>query len=357
MKESQEEYRKIFIIDISKIDDNTKVNLTGYVMERKDYNNSNYGIKVRDITGTIWCNTDKKEIYNSIKQDNRINILGTITTNSKSRKVITIEQINILDVSETTFSLLEEELREQSAKMLMSRILKKISKLLKDNDYIEFDSKLLSRHLPEDESFEPLLVKYPGFGMPICLTISPSAQVIEFLQTTLSKCFTVSTSFCQSHRFPNASHELKVIMAKSLNLLETEHEALLKNLSEQIYKDITGKNEITEKEFTNSWDSIAETIDTNLYFLKESDNDINFVIFNADIPVIGKNWNTTVKKIYYIIDSKGNILMEGAREYVTQDSTICTITLYPSQFLNLIQNAPIRQLTNLDKLFNGNRNQ
>ncbi len=355
MKSLDEDLKKIFVIDIFRSEINLNVSLTGYIVDKKNYGNGFYGIKVRDITGTVWCNTNERSIYNTVDKNSRINVLGQVCINSKGNKVIVIKSINTSQISNIAFSLLDDEMREQSAKMLMARILKKISNLLRDKDYIEFDSKLLSRYLPEDEGLEPLLVKYPGFGMPICLTISPSAQVIEFLQTTLSKCFTVSTSFCQSHRFPNSSHELKIVMAKSLNVAENDHEKLLIYLAEQVYKNVTTKDAITMNKYHDTWTSITDVMETNTYFLKDLPYDMNFICFEADIPVIGKQWNTIVKKIYHIVDNKGNILVEGARENISENSTICTVTLYPSQFLNLIQNAPVRQLTNLDRLFNGKR--
>lgn len=346
-----ENFDAVFIIDILKKDIYTKVNLIGHVLAKKDYNNGFYGIKIRDITGTIWCNTTREQLYDSVCKQGRINVLGEIIINSRNIKVINASNIIVLETPNTEFYLLDSEMKEQSAKMLMTRIIKSTSTLLHKYGYIEFESKLISRQLPEDNSLEPLLVKYSGFGMPARLIISPSAQVIEFLETTLSRCFTISTSFTQSYRLPDTPSELKVLVAKSLNMTETEQEQIMEDILQKILSEIGGTNlQLVLKKHTGVWpDKIG---DIN-YLKKEFDHEINLICFDSDIPVIGSRWNTEIKKIYHIVDKERNILMEGAREYISEESVICTITLYPSQFLRLIKNAPARQIKNLDKLFYG----
>ncbi len=347
-----ENFDTVFIIDIPKKELYTKVSLIGHVLTKKDYNNGSYGIKIRDITGTIWCNTSQKKLYNSICKQGRINIFGEIIINSRNIKVINVSNIIVLETPNTSFYLLDSEMKEQSAKMLMTRIIKNTSTLLLKFGYIEFESKLVSRQLPEDNSLEPLLVKYSGFGMPARLIISPSAQVIEFLETTLSRCFTLSTSFTQSYRLPDTPSEFKVLVAKSLNMTEEEQEQIMKDIMQKILSEISEINlQSVWKKYMGVW---PDKIESTNYLQKKFDNEINLICFDSDIPVVGKRWNTKIKKIYHIVDKERNILMEGAREFISEESIICTITLYPSQFLRLIKNAPTRQIKNLDKLFYGN---
>lgn len=341
----------VFIIDIPKRETYTKVNLIGHVLDKKDYGKGSYGIKIRDITGTIWCNTTQKELYSSVCKQGRINVLGEIIINSRNIKVINASNIIVLETPYTEFYLLDSEMKEQSAKMLMTRIIKNTSTLLQRHGYIEFESKLISRQLPEDNSLEPLLVKYSGFGMPARLIISPSAQVIEFLETTLSRCFTISTSFTQSYRLPDTPSELKVLVAKSLNMPEKEQEQIMEDILQKILSEISEIDiQSVLKKYLGVWPDKVEGVN---YLKKEFDNEINLISFDSDIPVIGRRWNTEIKKIYHIVDKEKNILMEGAREFISEESIICTITLYPSQFLRLIKNAPARQIKNLDKLFYG----
>lgn len=344
-------FESIFILDIPRKEDDVKVKLTGRVLIKRHFNNSSYGIKIRDITGSIWCNTDKKELYESIQKKDRINLFGCIKTNSKNNRVINIEDVIILETRDTEFSLLDSEMQEQYAKMLMTRIIKATSTLLEESGYVGFDSKLISRYLPENNSLEPLLVKYSGFGTPACLTISPSAQIIEFLEMTLLKCFTISTSFTQSYRLPNTSSELKVIMAKSLNLTEDGQKKIMINIAKKIYSEITNADKgFILREYTGSW---PDKIENEPHTEKKLDGDINLICFKSEIPVIGKHWNSTIERIFHIIDKERNILIEGAYERMSRETTICTITIYPSQFLHLIKKAPARQIKNLEKLFYG----
>src|SRR5690606_24871082 len=98
-----------------------------------------------------------------------------------------------------------------------------------------------------------------------------------------------------------------------------------------------------------------DKIDGEQYFEKELKSELTLISFAANIPVIGTNWNSKIDLILQLVDAEKNVLAEGASEIIENDLTISSLTIYPSQFLGLIQKAPFRQLQNLTKLFDGKR--
>jgi hypothetical protein len=345
----------IFTIDIPRYEIGQVVAIVGIVIEKKDFINGTYGIKIKDITGNAWCildavNADELSYYQNINKGSRINIVGFVDFNKVGNKVIKrIVKIEPLSTIKSDFSILDSEMKEQASRMLLIRICKKISTFFINYGYIEFESRLITKHWHED-SLEPLQVQYPGFGSPAFLILSPSPQVIDFMETTIvSKAFTISSSFTYSYRFPNGSSETKVIVSKAINLSMQEHKQLLLDISSKILVELNVK-EVTPILYNGIWPDLIEGV---LYFDKHLESELNIISFSANIPVIGKNWNTNIETIFQVLDKEKNILIEGAREKIGIDSMICTITIYPSQFLGLIEKAPSRQLQNLTRLYDG----
>ena len=342
-----------FIFDVTRCEMGEKIIITGTVIDNKKYQNGVYGVTVKDITGKITCLFENAQItsttqFKKIVQNVRIRIFGEVKENSKGLRVLS--EIYIFEILKNDKSLLadlDSEYREQASRMLMSRICKRAANFLHTNHYKEFDSRVISSRWYED-SLEPLQVVYPGFGSPAYLATSPAAQIIDFMTVTISdRAFTISTSFTTSYRFPNGSAETRIISAKAMNLSEDEHKAIIKGITAKILMEFSAETKSLD-ELEGEW---PDNINGQHYFELKLQGELTLITFTANIPVIGTIWNSKIDLIIQLIDAEKNILAEGAREIIEDDFTISSLTIYPSQFLGLIQKAPFRQLQNLNKLY------
>lgn len=350
------EYTDIFAIDIPRTEIGRKISIIGYVVDKKDFNNGTYGIKIKDITGETWCVVDIDILNkilngNSINKGERLKIYGCIVQNERGNRVIKeINNINFLGTMlANDFSTLDSEMKEQAARMLLSRICKKVSKILVDNNFVEFETKLISNRWYED-SLEPLQVFYPGFGSPAYLSTSPAAQIIDFMTTTLApNAFTISTSFASSYRFPNGSAETKVIVAKTTELNFSKTKELAIEIINKIFNEINNKT-FEPNHMKGEW---PDLINGQIYNSIKFEDELNILEFDANIPVVGKHWNSIINRIVHIVDKEKNLLVECSKETFGDNIDISSITIYPFQFLGLIEKAPIRNLRNLTRLFDG----
>lgn len=346
----------IFILDIHKYPINSLVTINGLVIKRKKFKKDVEGIWLKDITGVIIVvidllndNVGLKWNPESIWINTRIQVVGNIIKNNRGERVIKkISQIKILQTPTSRLNELNKEMYEQASKLFMSKIVYRISEIMKKHKFMEFESKVLSNHW-DDDSLEPLKVIFPGFGSPIVLVPSPSAQVIEFLiGTLLTRAFTISKSFTQSYRFPNTSSETRVVVIKATDLSLSEQVTLFEEISKKILRDFINQSQ-TFSIIDGNWPNIINDKDINSVKLI---NDLNLIKFKSNIPVVSKNWNSDIKMILQLIDKNKDILMEGSREILSNGLVISSITIYPSQFLGFLEKAPKRQLQNLTRLYN-----
>ena len=349
----EEESKHIFILDILKHSIGQKVTLIGRVEKKKRFKKGLEGVWIKDITGVVLIiiNSDIKP--ENIRVMTHIRISGQIQENRKKVRIINnVSSIEVLLSPDTRLYELDREMREQTSSMLISRISYEVSRILLNENFIEFRSRVISSHWEED-GFEPLQVVYPGFGSPAVLIPSPSTQIVEFLTTTLlPRAFTISTSFTQSYRFPNGSAEICVIVLKATNLDLNEQIRLLKKISVALLAQITEE----VKSFAlleGEWPVTIEQISSED---RQLSCDLNLITCSANMPVISKNWNAHINVVLHLLDKDKNLLAEGQREQLTHDIEISTITIYPSQFLGLIEKDPRRQLQNLMRLHNVRRN-
>lgn len=358
MNESRKEIKPIFILDIPKYSIGDRIIIVGIVEKRKKFQNSQEGVWLRDITGKILIiidtigplayNLDPKSIW----VGTRIRVSGQLAENSRKIRVLKkVSNIEVLVSPETKLSELDAEMREQASRMLMSRICYKASEIMRDYNFIEFESSVISNRW-NDDGLEPLQVVFPGFGSPAVLIPSPSPQIVEFLTITLiPRAFTISTSFTQSYRFSNSAADTCVIVAKATDLDLDNQIQLLKKLSEKILKQFI--EEVQSFSILNGvWPNAIDGMYRNE---KQLTDDLNLVKFSANIPVIGENWDAHIAIILQLLDKDKNILAEGARELLANEVVISSLTIYPSQFLGLIEKAPRRQLQNLMRLYDGKR--
>lgn len=341
-----DDYTIILNKDLHSCREGTGVCVTGIIQNRWS-NKNRFGIEIEDLTGTARISfTNSKAFYdkNSLVKGKRVRTWGIIATDKKGNLFIgSVDRIDILE----EISLLNNELDiiEQESLVSMSKICNTIRELLCGAQFVEISTRVISRRI-DDEILEPLLIDYPGFGSSVFLSPSPSSQLSEFLTVTmLPKVFTATSSFSSSYRFPNGASELPVIMAKAINLPELEESNIILHTTNRIVESLSNES-IAIKQFSEKWDNRSIVI-------PKKKNEFSLFDYKTDIPTMGKFWTSIVYKLRCLHDDNGNLLIECAHEKVNERTDICSITFYPSQFLNWISKAPKRQLQNLWKLYDG----
>jgi hypothetical protein len=207
-------------------------------------------------------------------------------------------------------------------------------------------TRIISRYIG-DEILEPLLADFPGYGSPAYLSPSPSAQLSEFLAVTLlPRVFTETVSITSSYRFPNASSETPIIMAKAINLSANKEKDIMLGISRSIISSLSDRNYVLE---TNEMVWGNDVVESES-FKKDT---FSYCTYLSNIPAIGSKWSSVVTTIRQLKDDKGNLLAESAIEVINENSKINTVTFYPTQYLSYMQKAPRRQLLNLWKLYEG----
>ena len=229
---------------------------------------------------------------------------------------------------------------------MLSKICNKIRTHLVKLDFIEVSTRVISRYLGE-EILEPLLAEYPGFGTAAYLAPSPSSQLSEFLAVTLlPKVFTETISFTTSYRFPNGSTETPIIMAKAINLSKDDEKNIILRISNSIVDSLSDKT-FQMVTMQGEWSDELPVQETH------KNGVFTFSTYSANIPTIGRKWNSMVHTIIRFEDDKGNLLVESSTEMINETTNVTTFTFYPSQYLNWISKVPKRQLLNLWKVYDG----
>lgn len=341
------DYKTVFCRDIQKLNDGEKVHVTGVITKRWVKRQS-FGIEIKDLTGTIRVRFsdaikqfDKKEF----QVGKRIHIQAeTGSDKQKNRCLKCVSKVEWLEeINQFTQEL---DIMEQESLVALSKISNLIRERLEKKDYVEVDTRIISRYLGE-ELLEPLLAEYPGFGTPAFLTPSPSSQLSEFLAVTLlPRVFTKSISLTTTYRFRSGSTEMPIIMSKAINLSEEEIEEIIVRISQAVLESISGRDYKLER-VKDEWNDELS--------IESNHKEATFVygIYAANIPSVGRKWNSIVQEIRRLEDDKGNLLVESAIEKVSDTVSITTVTFYPSQYLNWASRAPKRQLLNLWKVYDG----
>lgn len=349
----------MFAIDLPKCTIGEFVTITGYVIKKRKFP-SYLSVRIKDITGTILVLLDKNVDLKkpNISQEffhigTRIRINGRVSTNNEGVRLLkNITDAEVLGKHNARLPELDEEMREQASRMLMSRICRNASQFLNKNKFTELETRVISRKWVE-KGLEPLRVLYPGFGSNAVLSTSPSAQVMDFLSTTLVKrAFTVSTSFSTTYRFKSGPADLRVIVAKALDLSEKELQEIIWDLSIHILSKIDDRNipSINRSSPKTAIDlKWPHTKDQLLGVGSKIKDPLTLVRYSANMVVEGENWTTEIVSILHLINNNGSILVEGATERLGDDVVISSLTVYPSQFLGFLKKAPIRQLRNIGR--------
>lgn len=341
------DYQTILSRDLLHCSENDSVCITGIVSD-KWKKHDGFGISLKDLTGSVnvsFGNSQGRYTKGMFIKGKRARVYAKVLVDRKGQPCLGhVDSVEFLE----EFNQINKELDilEQEALVMLSKICNNIRMHLEKLGFIEVNTRVVSRYLGE-EILEPLLAEYPGFGTAAYLVPSPSSQLSEFLAVTLlPKVFTETISFTTSYRFPNCSTETPIIMAKAINL-STENE---KNIILRISKSIV--DSLSDKTF--QLETICGEWGDALPVQKKCKNGIfTFSIYSANIPTVGRKWNSIVHTIIRFEDDKGNLLIESSTEKINETTNVTTFAFYPSQYLNWISKAPKRQLLNLWKMYDG----
>lgn len=346
--DNYQEYIIILNHDVQKCEIDDKVCVTGIVVKKWKRSDGGFGVQIQDLTGLVAISFSANDFQYKKEQflkGKRVRVYASIAINSKDERylysVVDVEYLEELNQWSREYDIMEQE-----SLVLISKICNKIRDRLRDINFVEVSTRVISRFIG-DEILEPLLADYPGYGSPAYLTPSPSSQLSEFLAVTLlPRVFTETISITSSYRFPNGATEIPIIMAKAINLSANEEKNIILKISSSIISSLSDKKyklKIMESEWGD------EVVRNNPY---EKDLFI-YCTYSSNIPAIGKRWSSVLNTIRRLEDDTGNLLVESAVEIVNEHIKISTITFYPTQYLNWIKKAPKRQLLNLWKLYEG----
>lgn len=346
-----DDYQKYTIVlncDVKKHVKDDKVCVTGIVNKKWKRPDGGFGIQLQDLTGTVNISFLTKEICFEKEQfikGKRVRLYASVAINNKNERYLQdIAEVEFLD--ELNQWTREYDIIEQESLVLISKICNRICTRLTDLNFIEVNTRIISRYIG-DEILEPLLADYPGYGSPAYLTPSPSSQLSEFLAVTLlPRVFTQTVSITSSYRFPNGATEIPIIMAKAINLSSTKEKEIILKTSSSIISSLSDRK-YKLKIMEDEWGD--EVVRNNSY-----DKDLFiYCTYSSNIPAIGKRWSSVLSTIRRLEDDQGNLLAESAVETINERIKISTITFYPTQYLNWIKKAPKRQLLNLWQLYGG----
>lgn len=339
----------MFVIDLLHVTSGCEVDVVGFVV--KKYKDKFFlHIKVSDITGSISAVLNKNSSFPvQIRQGDRVKIKGCLVKNDNAIfQINPVINITVLGSSSANLLDLNDELHEQSSRMLLGRICRRASCYLSNRGFNEISSRIISRHWT-DGGLEPLRVLYPGFGAAVTLATSPASQVLDFLIVTmLPRAFTSSYSFSTTYRFPNGSADMPIIVARGVDLSLVTLRKLIWGISHYMLKCFQHKEVVDscrcELPIVNAYwpPDIENNFSKNLF--------LNFIEYSANIHIETENWTSCINTIIHIFDRNDVLLAEGSMEKVGPDLILSTITLYPSQFLSVVGKAPLRQLKNLGVL-------
>ena len=347
MENLQKSFTAIFAHEILSCNVNDAVYITGIVKKKWNRSDGGFGIILDDITGSVVVSFSttygpkKSQFINGT----RVRIYATVA--QKNDKQYYLKDVDHVDFLEEINKWSQDyDIMEQEALLLISKVSQRIRERLIKSNFVEVSARIISRHL-DDDTLEPLLAIFPGYGAPAYLTPSPSSQLSEFLAVTLiPRVFASTMSITQSYRFPNGSSEIPIIMAKAINMDDNEKRKLILNTSSTVLKSLSGTH-FDLQQMEGIW---GEEV---TYDMNREQNKFLYCTFSANIPTIGDKWNSVVNRISLLEDDQGNLLVETSDEIINEINTISTITFYPAQYLNWINKAPKRQLLNLWKLFDG----
>lgn len=347
MDSLQRIYTAIFAHEISTHSVGDTVYITGIVKKKWNRDDGGFGIKLDDITGSIIISFSSSVAYKKGQfiHGKRVRIYATVAQKPDGGYFLNdIERVDFLE--EINKWSQDYDIIEQEALLLISKVAQKIREKLIKSDFVEVSTRIISRHL-DDDTLEPLLAVFPGYGSPAYLTPSPSSQLSEFLAVTLMpRVFANTLSITQSYRFPNGASEIPIIMAKAINMDESEKRKLILNTSSAVLNSLSGTH-FDLQQIEGIW---GEDV---TYEVTREQNKFLYCTYSANIPTIGEKWNSVLNSISRLEDDQGNLLVETSDEIINEINTISTITFYPTQYLNWIKKAPKRQLLNLWKLYNG----
>lgn len=345
------EEKSVFAVDLSDYI-GSKVAIRGVVNDKFKNPKFDFGkVIIADITGEIVLHMNYETFQKNKDCFWKGNCIGCrgivkrIVKDNLCKLVVTdIENVEVVFSSKYRDDYI---ITEKESMLFLSRIVNSCCRFLRDNDFQEIETKLISTY-SVDDGLSPLKVVYPGFGEPVFLSTSPSPQLLDFLLTSyLDRVFTVSTSFSPTYRFPGMGTAEKIVATKFLKLKTGTINDFLIQLLKFLLSEFKIEKSIDEHSLKWGDTFIPPKESDSYYFLK----------YETNMPVHRNNIHTSITEIYHIIDSNGTLIIEATSETLLQNEKVqfFTTILYPNQFLSTIHKKPLKPMRNLWRVGNGNR--
>lgn len=335
----------VFVLDLPDIANGVEVTVVGWVTEKKK-RRDHVAMELKDITGSVWMRLEHEAVAAleqraPISKGVRLRVTGAIGANKRGQPILqSVRAVENLGRISSHLAELDVELREQASRMLLSRACSSAARAFKNKGFIEFDSRVISRRWDVD-GLEPVHVIYPGFGGPAVLATSPASQVTDFLISTgVMRAFTASASFSTTYRWAHAPTELRVLVAKSLDMDDAGQEELLLETSNGVLRDL-GCRLITGPEDRMPTDDPPPVEGFGQHSIARE---------RCELHVRNSGWTSTVDSVTRVRDSRGAVVAEGHTERLRNGVTIRGLVIYPSVFLESIQTIPARRLRDLGRL-------
>jgi hypothetical protein len=198
---------------------NLSVDLSCIAIKRDKYRRNNVTsvrLEVTDETGEgvavfreNQCQTTDWEHVVSIRAGDPIRLKGFVDYKTKGADILgqTVRKVAASNIGPAL-----KDAVSSTTQLYVARIKAELAKSLREDDFTEIDTRLISSAPPPDGSVYPLKVRYEGYGGRFHIASTPVPQLIRFAsRTSFGRLFAISRSFTQTYRDPVASVESVIV--------------------------------------------------------------------------------------------------------------------------------------------------
>ena len=170
MGKDMDEYREYIIIfnrDIQQCSRNEKICVTGIVTQKWKRPDGGFGLRIQDLTGLVtisFPSNNPKYKRDLFQKGKRIRVCAQVAFDANNipylRDVTDVEFLDEINEWSREYDIMEQE-----SLVLISKICNKIRTKLSSLNFVEVNTRVISRYVGE-EILEPLLAVYQGYGAP-----------------------------------------------------------------------------------------------------------------------------------------------------------------------------------------------
>ena len=169
--DNYQEYTIILNHDVQKCERDDKICVTGIVVKKWKRPDGGFGFQMQDLTGFVTISFSANNFQYKKEQflkGKRVRVYASVAINSKDERYLR-DVVDVEFLEELNQWSREYDIMEQESLVLISKICNKIRARLRDINFVEVSTRVISRFIG-DEILEPLLADYPGYGSPAYLT-------------------------------------------------------------------------------------------------------------------------------------------------------------------------------------------